>query len=92
MVGAQAGDTSSSSSSSLKDQAGCRVSTQRRFLHPRIVRGISLHKGKQISSSRAVPGEQTPAGKQNRSLATGSRQRGPPKITSGAPPHLLNVS
>jgi len=36
-----------------------RLSTPERFPHLRLLRGISLHKEKQISSSRASLGEQT---------------------------------
>lgn len=34
-------------------------STQGHLLHPRLLRGIPLHKEKQISSSRASPGAPT---------------------------------
>lgn len=70
-----------------------KVSTQGRFWHPRLLHGISLHKEKQISSSRASPGEQTrtsQGGKhqlenKTRALQPAPSSRDPPKPPQGLP-------
>lgn len=80
---------------------GCasKVSTQGHVLHPKLLCSISLHKEKQISSSRALPGEQTHT---TRQAKTGWKTKpepcthllaaGTPQTTPGAPANLLCIS